>query len=174
MWENQNAQIMFQLRLLAPILFAYSFHTMAGKSTFWMCLMSNFFMCLSGCSCAIWYHFKDIQRRFLLNKEQPWLKNHVRNLKSACELLLMWVYWILSIPLYVPVLTFELLTYTFQAVKNNRYDDDPILSSCGIKIEKQLTRVDGRVLSAPTVRPHPFILFSPFICDSCSLIILIC
>ncbi|EEC81834.1 hypothetical protein OsI_25587 [Oryza sativa Indica Group] len=37
------------------------------------------------------------------------------------------------------------------AVKNNRYDDDPILSSCGIKIEKQLTRVDGRVLSAPTL-----------------------
>ena len=31
------------------------------------------------------------------------------------------------------------------------YDDDPILSSCGIEIDKQLTRVDARVLSAPTV-----------------------
>jgi eukaryotic translation initiation factor 2C len=68
----------------------------------------------------------------------------------------------------------ERMRVVTDAVKNNRYDDDPILSSCGIKIEKQLTRVDGRVLSAPTVRPHPFILFSPFICDSCSLIILIC
>ncbi|KAK8459503.1 hypothetical protein SEVIR_2G154500v4 [Setaria viridis] len=37
------------------------------------------------------------------------------------------------------------------AVKSNRYDDDPILSSCGIEIEKHLTRVDGRVLSAPTL-----------------------
>lgn len=37
------------------------------------------------------------------------------------------------------------------AVESNRYDDDPILSSCGIKIEKQLTRVDGRVLTAPTL-----------------------
>uniref|UniRef100_A0ACD5XQE4 Uncharacterized protein n=1 Tax=Avena sativa TaxID=4498 RepID=A0ACD5XQE4_AVESA len=35
------------------------------------------------------------------------------------------------------------------AVKSNRYDDDPIFSSCGIKIENQLTRVDGRVLTAP-------------------------
>ena len=35
------------------------------------------------------------------------------------------------------------------AVKSNRYDDDPIFSSCGIKIDNQLTRVEGRVLSAP-------------------------
>ncbi|KAI4991321.1 hypothetical protein ZWY2020_039692 [Hordeum vulgare] len=35
------------------------------------------------------------------------------------------------------------------AVKSNRYDDDPIFSSCGIKIDNQLTRVDGRVLPAP-------------------------
>ncbi|VAI16753.1 unnamed protein product [Triticum turgidum subsp. durum] len=35
------------------------------------------------------------------------------------------------------------------AVKSNRYDDDPIFSSCGIKIDSQLTRVEGRVLSAP-------------------------
>ncbi|XP_015696506.1 protein argonaute 16 [Oryza brachyantha] len=45
----------------------------------------------------------------------------------------------------------ERMRVVTEAVKNNRYDDDPILSSCGIKIEKQLTRVDGRVLSAPTL-----------------------
>uniref|UniRef100_A0A0E0HZ07 Piwi domain-containing protein n=1 Tax=Oryza nivara TaxID=4536 RepID=A0A0E0HZ07_ORYNI len=45
----------------------------------------------------------------------------------------------------------ERMRVVTDAVKNNRYDDDPILSSCGIKIEKQLTRVDGRVLSAPTL-----------------------
>ncbi|XP_020102433.1 protein argonaute 16-like [Ananas comosus] len=37
------------------------------------------------------------------------------------------------------------------AVRNNRYDDDPLLSSCGIKIEKQLLRLDGRVLLPPTL-----------------------
>uniref|UniRef100_A0A0D9XB38 Piwi domain-containing protein n=1 Tax=Leersia perrieri TaxID=77586 RepID=A0A0D9XB38_9ORYZ len=45
----------------------------------------------------------------------------------------------------------ERMRVVTDAVKNNRYDDDPILSSCGIKIEKQLTRVDGRILSAPTL-----------------------
>ncbi|KAF0911750.1 hypothetical protein E2562_011746 [Oryza meyeriana var. granulata] len=45
----------------------------------------------------------------------------------------------------------ERMRVVTDAVKNNRYDDDPILSSCGMKIEKQLTRVDGRVLSAPTL-----------------------
>ncbi|XP_073002838.1 protein argonaute 16-like [Typha latifolia] len=38
------------------------------------------------------------------------------------------------------------------AVRNNRYDDDPMLSTCGIHIEKQLTRVEGRVLTAPTLK----------------------
>lgn len=56
--------------------------------------------------------------------------------------------------------------YNLQAVESNRYDDDPILSSCGIKIEKQLTRVDGRVLTAPTVRPNLFLHFAFFIYDS--------
>ncbi|XP_062194678.1 protein argonaute 16 [Phragmites australis] len=45
----------------------------------------------------------------------------------------------------------ERMRVVTDAVKSNRYDDDPILSSCGIEIEKQLTRVDGRVLSAPTL-----------------------
>ncbi|KAG8049565.1 hypothetical protein GUJ93_ZPchr0009g1049 [Zizania palustris] len=45
----------------------------------------------------------------------------------------------------------ERMRVVTDAVKNNRYDNDPILSSCGIKIEKQLARVNGRVLSAPTL-----------------------
>ncbi|XP_066334364.1 protein argonaute 16-like [Miscanthus floridulus] len=45
----------------------------------------------------------------------------------------------------------ERMRVVTDAVKSNMYDDDPILSSCGIEIEKQLTRVDVRVLSAPTV-----------------------
>jgi hypothetical protein len=40
------------------------------------------------------------------------------------------------------------------------YDDDPILSSCGIEIEKQLTRVDARVLSAPAVSLFCLLKFS--------------
>ncbi|KAK3132901.1 hypothetical protein QOZ80_6AG0529210 [Eleusine coracana subsp. coracana] len=45
----------------------------------------------------------------------------------------------------------ERMRVVADAVKGNKYDDDPILSSCGIEIEKQLTCVDGRVLSAPTL-----------------------
>lgn len=39
----------------------------------------------------------------------------------------------------------------FQAVKNYNYDEDPLLVSCGISIEKQLTPLDGRVLDVPKV-----------------------
>ncbi|PIA35479.1 hypothetical protein AQUCO_03500087v1 [Aquilegia coerulea] len=38
------------------------------------------------------------------------------------------------------------------AVKNYRYDDDPMLKACGISIEKQLTAFEGRVLNAPTLK----------------------
>ncbi|KAH7852269.1 hypothetical protein Vadar_022628 [Vaccinium darrowii] len=38
------------------------------------------------------------------------------------------------------------------AVTNYRYDDDPLLAACGISIEKQLTKVDGRVLQAPMLK----------------------
>lgn len=41
--------------------------------------------------------------------------------------------------------------FYFQAVTNYKYDEDPLLVSCGISIEKQLTRVDGRVLDPPKV-----------------------
>ena len=34
------------------------------------------------------------------------------------------------------------------------YDEDPLLSACGISIEKQLMKFDGRVLKAPKV---PFV-----------------
>lgn len=39
-----------------------------------------------------------------------------------------------------------------QAVKNCRFDSDPLLAACDISIEKQLTQVDGRVLEAPRVK----------------------
>lgn len=42
-------------------------------------------------------------------------------------------------------------------MKNYNYDDDPLLASCGISIEKQFAQVDGRVLEAPKVNIH-FIL----------------
>lgn len=42
-----------------------------------------------------------------------------------------------------------------QAVKNYRYDDDPLLTACGISIEKELTQVNGRVLEIPKVDYEP-------------------
>nr|XP_043628262.1 LOW QUALITY PROTEIN: protein argonaute 16-like [Erigeron canadensis] len=37
-------------------------------------------------------------------------------------------------------------------MKNYHYDDDPLLVSCGISIDKQLAQVDGRVLEAPMLK----------------------
>ncbi|ONI18322.1 hypothetical protein PRUPE_3G209300 [Prunus persica] len=38
------------------------------------------------------------------------------------------------------------------AVKKYQYDDDPMLATCGISIEKQLTQVNGRVLETPKLK----------------------
>ncbi|WCJ37485.1 Argonaute family protein [Euphorbia peplus] len=38
------------------------------------------------------------------------------------------------------------------AVRNYSYGDDPVLSSCGVCIEKQMTHVDGRVLETPKLK----------------------
>ncbi|XP_059282299.1 protein argonaute 16-like [Lycium ferocissimum] len=38
------------------------------------------------------------------------------------------------------------------AVREYRYDDDPLLAACGISIEKQLTQMNGRVLEAPKLK----------------------
>ncbi|KAJ4830357.1 Protein argonaute 16 [Turnera subulata] len=38
------------------------------------------------------------------------------------------------------------------AVQHYRYDDDPVLSSCGISIGRQLMQVDGRVLETPKLK----------------------
>ncbi|CAD5168573.1 unnamed protein product, partial [Musa acuminata subsp. malaccensis] len=46
----------------------------------------------------------------------------------------------------------ERIRVVTDAVKNNHYDEDPILRSCGIYIDKQLSKLDGRVLSAPTLK----------------------
>ncbi|KVI02079.1 Argonaute/Dicer protein, PAZ [Cynara cardunculus var. scolymus] len=42
--------------------------------------------------------------------------------------------------------------FTSTAMKNYHYDDDPLLASCGICIEKQFAQVDGRVLEAPKLK----------------------
>ena len=49
------------------------------------------------------------------------------------------------------ILTHLSLYVIFQAVRSYCYDEDPVLSSCGISIEKQLTHVDGRILEPPKV-----------------------
>lgn len=36
-------------------------------------------------------------------------------------------------------------------MKKYQYDDDPMLATCGISIEKQLIQVNGRVLETPKV-----------------------
>ncbi|KAG0495504.1 hypothetical protein HPP92_000195 [Vanilla planifolia] len=38
------------------------------------------------------------------------------------------------------------------ALQENQYDNDPLLCSFGITIKKQLTEIDGRVLSTPTLK----------------------
>ncbi|XP_058081084.1 protein argonaute 16-like [Magnolia sinica] len=46
----------------------------------------------------------------------------------------------------------ERIRVVTDALRNNRYDEDVLLSACGISIDKQLTPVDGRVLNAPTLK----------------------
>ncbi|XP_073118508.1 protein argonaute 16 isoform X2 [Henckelia pumila] len=46
----------------------------------------------------------------------------------------------------------ERIRVVTDAVRNYQYDDDPLLISCGISIEKQLTQVDGRVLDVPKLK----------------------
>ncbi|XP_051151747.1 protein argonaute 16 [Andrographis paniculata] len=43
----------------------------------------------------------------------------------------------------------ERIQVVTDAVKNCNYENDPLLLSCGISIEKHLSQVDGRVLDAP-------------------------
>ncbi|PIN22149.1 Translation initiation factor 2C (eIF-2C) [Handroanthus impetiginosus] len=46
----------------------------------------------------------------------------------------------------------ERIRVATDAVKNYRYDEDPLLVACGISIEKQLTQVDGRILETPKLK----------------------
>ncbi|RXH89914.1 hypothetical protein DVH24_032271 [Malus domestica] len=41
-----------------------------------------------------------------------------------------------------------------QAMKKYQYDNDPVLATCGISINKDLTQVKGRVLETPKVNCH--------------------
>ncbi|RXH85810.1 hypothetical protein DVH24_014394 [Malus domestica] len=47
--------------------------------------------------------------------------------------------------------SFDLL---LQAMKKYQYDDDPVLATCGISINKDLTQVKGGVLETPKVNCH--------------------
>ncbi|PKU60023.1 Protein argonaute 16 [Dendrobium catenatum] len=38
------------------------------------------------------------------------------------------------------------------AFQKNHYNNEPLISSCGITIEKQLAEIDGRILNAPTLK----------------------
>ncbi|KAK9284381.1 hypothetical protein L1049_023552 [Liquidambar formosana] len=46
----------------------------------------------------------------------------------------------------------ERIRIVTDAVGNYRYDEDTVLVACGIKIDKQLTQVDGRILEAPKLK----------------------
>ncbi|KAL3652627.1 Protein argonaute 16 [Castilleja foliolosa] len=46
----------------------------------------------------------------------------------------------------------EKIRVVTDAIKNYRYDDDPLLVACGLSIENQLTQIDGRVLIAPKLK----------------------
>lgn len=41
--------------------------------------------------------------------------------------------------------------FSLQALRNSNYDAEPMLKSCGVSISKDLTQIEGRVLSAPRV-----------------------
>lgn len=46
----------------------------------------------------------------------------------------------------------EQIRVVADALRENRYDEDPMFSACGISIEKQLVQFNGRVLNPPKVR----------------------
>ncbi|PON87801.1 Exonuclease/helicase-like [Trema orientale] len=46
----------------------------------------------------------------------------------------------------------EKMKIVVDAVRNYRYDSDPLLVDCGISIEKQFTQLDGRILEAPKLK----------------------
>ncbi|KMZ69032.1 Protein argonaute 16 [Zostera marina] len=46
----------------------------------------------------------------------------------------------------------ERIRVVADALSENRYDEDPMLSACGISIEKQLVQFNGRVLNPPKLK----------------------
>ncbi|KAG7012021.1 Protein argonaute 16, partial [Cucurbita argyrosperma subsp. argyrosperma] len=43
----------------------------------------------------------------------------------------------------------EKIKFLTDALKNYQYDEDPVLAQCGLKIDRQPTQVEGRVLESP-------------------------
>ncbi|XP_074576310.1 protein argonaute 16-like isoform X2 [Curcuma longa] len=50
------------------------------------------------------------------------------------------------------MLSQERISVVTNFLKKNQYDEDPILSACGLYIDKQLMKLDGRVLHAPMLK----------------------
>lgn len=46
----------------------------------------------------------------------------------------------------------EKIKIVTDALKNYRYDEDPVLAQCGLRIDKHLTQVEGRVLESPKLK----------------------
>lgn len=104
------------------------------------------------CSFSPLFLFNAIQRHCLLRREHLWLKSRRQKPQKRIRVV-------------TDVSSHSNLNACFdrfscfdhnsssiwQAVKNYRYDDDPVLAACGISIEKQLTQVDGCVLEEPKV-----------------------
>ncbi|XP_057792714.1 protein argonaute 16 isoform X1 [Salvia miltiorrhiza] len=55
----------------------------------------------------------------------------------------------------------ERIRVVTDAMTKYKYDEDPLLVSCGISIEKQLTQLDGRILDAPKLKVGNNEDFSP-------------
>lgn len=86
-----------------------------------------------------------IQRSSLVEKSRQKPPERIQVVTDV-NLLLMYYFFSSFI-----VMQGDLFFESFQAITKYKYDEDPLLASCGISIEKQLTRIDGRVLEAPKV-----------------------
>lgn len=107
------------------------------------------FPCLQLCDLVSFQRYtKELpptQRASLLDKSRQQPKECIQALTNVRSLAIFMSFLVLS----CCNLTMHLIR---QAVRNCRFDSDPLLAACGISIEKQLTQVDGRVLEAPRVK----------------------
>ncbi|KAG5566330.1 hypothetical protein RHGRI_002062 [Rhododendron griersonianum] len=107
------------------------------------------FRCLQLCNLVSFQRYtKELsptQRASLLDKSRQEPQECIQALTNVRSLAIFMCFLVLS----CCNLTMHLIR---QAVRNCRFDSDPLLAACGISIEKQLTQVDGRVLEAPRLK----------------------